>query len=810
MLTLPQCISPGLFLLVGSVAAISFVALLRCGRLKNIIQRSRDNYKNLLDASPFGIALTTSAGTVRVANKTLADFLGVDVADLKGQDLSELLDIDYWKYHSNVEDLKPGSFVVLPTVEFKQADGSIQYLTVRIFASTSWEDMFFWHLVDETDKIRLELEHRELLENVPVGIFRANMQGQLTYKNQCFYQFFENKNVPNTLKSLLGENLWTLIRKEITRKGATFSTGLLIENGQGKRHFMFSVKCCEYDGGLCMAGTLEDVTTLAELNRKLKSAMDKAKEASKAKSIFLAKMSHELRTPLNVIHGVAELLKDRISEESALDLISDLQYSSEHLTALIGDILDLAKIESGGLEINKEPFDLKHLMESLEKVLGVQARLKGLSFSVKIREGVPRYLLGDPVRIKQIIYNLVGNSLKFVEEGGILIAIESRGEREDGKAEIEIAVSDTGPGIPSNVLTTIFDPFVQDKEGKTKGGTGLGLAITKELAEMMGGSATVESTVGLGTVFRIVLALEPCDPKLVKRDEEISDFQQEMLPGRALIVDDVAMNRKVLRLLLESKQWATVEADNGKEALDILAHDQNFDVILMDVSMPVMDGLTATSKIKENDKLHHLPVIGITAHALSDDKKRFLNAGMDGYISKPVNSEKLWEEFSRLLGRERVPRQDSAGPPVCGIKKKGTSPVDVHALIETCQGIEELAKELIDDLVRECKGWLSAAEKAVAMKNVKDIRKVCHLIKGTASTVHAEELCKAAEELGGAARDGDMEMIEPGLERLQKAVSELIRWYEIYSTTSGSPSVHEPPSQTSLSNPLPSAQRSSL
>ena len=784
MLTLPQCINVSLFLFVVSVALVLFIALIWYIRLKNIIQHSRNNYRNLLDASPFGIALTSSAGTIHAANKSLADFLEIEITELKNQDLSELLDIDYWKFHSTVEALKPGSFVMLPTVELQQADGSCLYLTVRIFASNSDEDLFFWHVVDETDKIRLELEHRELLENVPVGIFRANMQGEITYKNFCYNHFFGNINVPNTLKSLLGENLWTLIRKEITKKGATFSTGLLIENWQGKRHFMFSVKCCEHDGILCMAGTLEDVTELAELNRKLKKAMDKAKEASKAKSVFLAKMSHELRTPLNVIHGVAELLKDRISDEEALELINDLQYSSDHLTALIGDILDLAKIESGSLELNMEPFDFKMLLESLEKVLGVQARLKGLSFSVKIRDGVPRYFIGDPVRIKQIIYNLVGNSLKFVEEGGVLIAVENRGEREDGKVEIEIAVSDTGPGMSDEVLDNIFELFVQDVEGKTKGGTGLGLAITKELAEMMGGSVSVESTLGLGTVFRIVLALKPCDPEVGNKITENHEVKEEILPGKALIVDDVAMNRKVLRLLLESKQWATVEADNGKQALDILEREQNFDVILMDVSMPVMDGLTATSKIKEDEKLRHLPVIGITAHALVDDKKRFLEAGMDGYISKPVNSEKLWKELSNLLGKKAVLERNSTDSSNTNEQKRSSEPVDVNALIKTCNGIEDLAKELIEDLVKECDNWLNKAERAVANKDNMEIRKVCHLIKGTAATVHAEQLHMAAETLGSAARMGDAETIYSGLAGLKKAVSELKIWYEeVYATT---------------------------
>ncbi len=801
MLLLPECIDPGLFYFVGAAAAFLFLALIRCGYLKHIVQRSRDHYKNLLDASPFGVALTTSAGTIHVANKSLADFLGTEVTELKGRDLSELLGIDYWRYYSSVEALRPGNFVVLPIVESKQPDGAIQYLTVRIFASGSEENLFFWHVVDETEKIRLELEHMELLENVPVGIFRSNMEGDLTYKNHKFQQFFENTSVPATLNALLGENLWTLIRKEIIKKGATFSTGLIIESEGNPKHFMFSVKCCEYDGGLCLAGTLEDVTSLAELNRRLKSAVDKAKEASKAKSAFLAKMSHELRTPLNVIHGVAELLRNRVTDDGALDLINDLQYSSEHLTALIGDILDLAKIESGGLEINKEPLDFQELINSLEKVLGVQARLKGLSFSVKIRDGVPRYFIGDPVRIKQIIYNLVGNSLKFVEEGGILIGIEGRGQKEDGKVEIEMAVSDTGPGIPSDVLPNIFKPFVQDKQGKIKGGTGLGLAITKELAEMMGGSISVESTVGLGTVFRVRLVVEPCQEDMVDKVSKVGHALDDVRPGRALIVDDVAMNRKVLRLLLETRKWGVVEAENGQQALDILEQDQAFDVVLMDVSMPVMDGVTATKRIKENKKTGHLPVIGITAHALADDKRRFLEAGMNSYISKPVNSDKLWEQLSVLSGMENhaegeEPAAEKPEPDM----DDSSEPVDMVALLDTCQGMNELAKELVEDLVKESGGWLDAAARAVDAKNLKEIRRVCHLVKGTASTVHAGELFLAAEELGRAARNGDMEMIGPGFSSLQDAVQRLKNWYEEGINNSEPSCAPGLPSQTSFGN----------
>ncbi len=415
------------------------------------------------------------------------------------------------------------------------------------------------------------------------------------------------------------------------------------------------------DSSKGMVFSLTDFTEQERINRELKleiekrimaqqesaKAREEAENANRAKSDFLAKMSHELRTPLNAIEGIVQLIKDRVDDPQSMELIEHLEKASRHLVALIGDILDFSKIESGKMELESVRFDLWKLFDEVVSTLSYRASDRDICLNLNLDPTTPRYRLGDPVRLKQIVFNLLGNSLKFVDRGNITVDVKPIDDKKGAGDILEIVVTDTGPGISEDALKKIFGKFEQGTEGVRKGGTGLGLAITNELTKLMGGNIRVSSSMGHGTVFTVQVKLDQAPSDIDQQPElDIEPVRNR----RALIADDVPVNRMVLRLLLKKNGWEVVEAQNGLEALQILQRDVKFDVIFMDISMPVMDGETANKKIKESDSpIKDIPVLALTAHAFSSDRDRLLKGGMQGYVSKPVRPVDLWGELNRVL-----------------------------------------------------------------------------------------------------------------------------------------------------------------
>ncbi len=766
----------------------------RSGRLVNVLRKSRDSFKSLVDLSPYGVALTDTNGKIISSNRALAALLGMDVRALKGASFPELLNLDSQDILARASSLGSGEVLKLPLVESTNSQGELCQLRPCLFYDRSQKGLLFWHVQDQTTYLELEKRFEELVESVPVGLFWAENDGKIGATNPEFDKLFSKGEVPSTMKELLGAQAWEEASNSLKRHGDIFKTRIVKEEDDKNKYLKLEIKKCEHGASTYYAGILKDVTVEYELQQQLQEALNEAKAANRAKSSFLSQMSHEFRTPLNVIQGMATILQDKVAKPDALELVADLKKAAEHLTSLIGDILDLAKIESGRLSLEMRPFDLKALLDDLEDVLGVQAHLKDLEFRIKFPDDLHRFYMGDPVRIRQIIFNIAGNGIKLTQNGWVEVAVSQKEGAASGKMRrLELKISDTGPGIPEEILPQLFEPFVQAEDGRKAGGTGLGLSIARQLAEMMNGFIRVESTKGKGSVFTVELELEALDACLVP--ESALEVADELEPGLALVADDVPMNRKVLRMYLEKKGWKVKEASNGKEVLELLQKEKEvFDVVLMDVSMPEMDGREATRLIKQNEKWKAIPVIAVTAHAMADDRKKLLEAGMDGYVSKPVKPEALWLEMERLLLKEEkgakvfkgkdepeeakgaAAIKNDAKPKIGEAETNRDIPLDYAALVKTCQGMEELAQELLLATLDECPKWLEDARKAVASCDAKEIRRICHLIRGSASTVHAEQLNNAAARLGAAAREGRTEEYLELLKALEEAAVALDNW----------------------------------
>ncbi len=387
----------------------------------------------------------------------------------------------------------------------------------------------------------------------------------------------------------------------------------------------------------------------------LKQEKELAEQSAQYKSQFLANISHEIRTPMNAIIGLSNLMNDTELTAKQQEYTGAIHQSSKNLLSIINDLLDHAKIESGKFTFNNKPFDLEVSINQLYNTLIFKAKEKGLVFGTKIDEDVPKQLVGDSVRLQQILLNLTGNALKFTEKGEVLVNVHKI-EEQEGRVELLFTVSDTGVGIPKEKLEMIFESFKQaDEEVFAKyGGTGLGLSIAKELVEQQGGALKIKSKVGKGTILEFNLPFEIAEISEPQKVTPIGSFDFEDL--NILLVEDTYFNQMLALELLKNKiEGVQIDvADNGKIALEKL-ESNNYDLILMDVKMPVMDGFEATSAIRKmkNEK-RKIPILALTANAVPEQLEKCKAVGMNDIVTKPINGDELFEKMSLILATDRA------------------------------------------------------------------------------------------------------------------------------------------------------------
>ncbi len=437
-----------------------------------------------------------------------------------------------------------------------------------------------------------------------------------------------------------------------------------------------------------MAAQIRERTGALESARnRAEQASWQADQASRAKSDFLSKMSHELRTPLNGVLGYAQILKrDHNINESQRDTLDAIENCGQHLLELINDVLDIARIESGKLDLNIRPANMHQLVQRVVDVVKPRALEKGLDFEVDT-SGLPYAIYTDAMRLRQILINLLGNAIKFTDEGYVKLRVEN----DLDTSVLTIYVEDSGAGIPEHRLDEIFGPFAQTISGKRAGGAGLGLAISKQLAIALGGELRARSKPGEGSVFSINLPYTLAEDQLSTAPPPSREVPSlpEGCSFRVLVADDNATNRDIMVQLLKDAGFETFQADDGEEVLEIV-HCEPLDLILMDIRMPVIDGLTASSKIRENAAYDDIRIIAVSATVLPEMQEEIMRCGCDAFIAKPVDARVLFEEIETQLGVEMVA---SAGgeSPVAGIAERGAG-ADLN--LEPGEGSVELLQQI--------------------------------------------------------------------------------------------------------------------
>jgi PAS domain S-box-containing protein len=399
---------------------------------------------------------------------------------------------------------------------------------------------------------------------------------------------------------------------------------------------------------------LEDVTERRRDAQALARARDEAEAASRAKSRFLANTSHELRTPLNALLGLARLVRSPdVDEPRRQQYIEQISDSAETLSAILSDILDLSKIEAGRLTLDQMPFDLQDLLDRLTQAYGTLADARGLQLLTTLDEDMPEMVLGDPVRVRQVLSNYLSNALKFTTQGRT-----TRWMRRLHGARVRFEVIDTGPGIDAAMRERLFQPFSQGDDSITRriGGTGLGLSICRELARLMGGEVGMEPAPGGGSLFWAVLPLPPAQADA--RDTTGGTLQAELLAGaRVLLVEDNAVNMMIAAALLQQWGVEVSQAAHGAQAVEMVeqaaAEDRLFDVVLMDMQMPVMGGEAATQVLRRRFSGEVLPIVALTAAALVSERQQAMRAGMNDFLTKPIDASRLRATLARLVGARR-------------------------------------------------------------------------------------------------------------------------------------------------------------
>ena len=620
-----------------------------------------------------------------------------------------------------------------------------------------------------------EMRYRKLFRQSQDAIYISNLRGQLLEVNKAALDLFgyerEEMLRMTAMRLYANPEDRERFRRTIAINGSVKNYEVKLLNKEGKTmDCVLSATVRKNTEGEVVGyqGIVRDVTELRRTQSLIK-AKELAERSAHLKEKFLANMSHEIRTPMNAVIGLSNLLRNSEMNEQQQKYADGIQTASEHLLVLINDILDFSKIEAGKLEIELVDFDIGQVLHNVYQTFKLKAAEKNLELLLDMESDMPTQLKGDPTRLMQILLNLVSNAVKFTESGNV--EIKAKVFAEDRKtATLAFSVTDTGIGIPQEKLENIFNSFEQVSSNTTRkfGGTGLGLAITKKLVEMQGGTISVKSKKGEGSSFIFVLKFTKSekDAQQYQKNNQIWD-KQPLNNLNILLVEDNKLNQVVAVDTI--KTWGNNinidVANNGKEGVE-MAQQKPYDLVLMDVQMPEMNGYNATRFIREQLELKDLPILAMTAYATSGEAEKTIMAGMNDYISKPFNPNKLYRKIASLT-RRGIKKTHDAEVEVSETDKRETSGnvsenadkqapkaerneynlIDLHFLNEAVMGNESLKVDMIEIMLQETPDELGKLVQFCEDKNWKRLGAMAHKFKSAAQYMGLKDMVELIKHI---------------------------------------------------------------
>jgi PAS domain S-box-containing protein len=637
----------------------------------------------IIQTAPISLLMTDRRMSVISASPRWIESHQLGAEQVVGRSLYDLFPGAYERWGSVYDQCLAGASIRADRVEATRKDGSNIWLQMEI---TPWRDasgevgglIITSH--DVTDMVealerteRSEERLRLAMEIADIHVWELDYRRKELIKvgaDEAEAHFF---NEPTTYAQL-ARDIWSTIdlrdlpyveaawKRHLT-EGAPYRPEYRLRRSddkevwvQGAIHYLTD----EDNKPLRMIGALQNITDRKASERALVQAKEEAESATRAKSAFLATMSHEIRTPLNGVLGMAQAMAMGEVTDQQREHLEVIRQSGESLLAILNDVLDLSKIEAGKLELEQAEFDISEVARGAHGTFAATAQAKGLDFELEVERGARGVYRGDSVRVRQILYNLVSNALKFTETGGVKVVVGRRDK------QLSISVADTGIGIAPEKLASLFQKFEQADASTTRryGGTGLGLAICRDLAELMGGTIDGASTPGEGATFTVELPLKRIAASAARAAKPVFEARApvEGLSVRVLAAEDNGMNQLVLRTLLELVGVEPVIVGNGREAVDAWAREP-WDLILMDVQMPEMDGPTATGVIRARERAEgraRTPIVALTANAMAHQVTEYLQSGMDDFVAKPIEASQLYAVIQKALDKAQDARAASA------------------------------------------------------------------------------------------------------------------------------------------------------
>ncbi|WP_245776620.1 response regulator [Spirosoma endophyticum] len=693
---------------------------------------------------------------------------------------------------------------VLLETRTAQSKRSAEYATIsNLIGAITALAMILWAMylislaLRNSNRINQKLSESEqqlktLLEAVPVPVVIVDRYGKVYLANGAATQLFSNLKDFDSYAEMTNSVMYYRfphgepypIEQRPTYRALQGEASRVDDlemriNGKAIQLLCSSSPVYNADGDLEYVVTSSiDISDRVQSLQRLQEAKELAEKAVKLKENFLANMSHEIRTPLNAMLGFSELLGTTVLDDEQKEFIGLIRTAGKNLLTIINDILDISKIEAGMIRLESIPFSIQLLTGSIKTMFQPTAADKNLHLTVETDPDLPPVFLGDPTRLTQILLNLLSNAIKFTKKGGVTLRVE-KGESTTESVRVRIIVQDTGIGIESEALPHIFERFQQANNFTTRyyGGTGLGLNIVKSLSELQGGSIIVDSTVGEGSRFTIEI------PYLIAK-EQINLDQTQRSTGknpserdvRVLVVEDNLMNQKLVLQVLKRLGYQAKVADDGQRALDML-QETAFDVILMDIQMPIMDGYETTRQIRSKfDKT--VPIIAMTAHALASEQEECLKAGMNDFLSKPFKMEELQQLIRKYLP---VTNLAATVTPQNELTAKPLSNFSAKLLLEAVGNDLDLAIELLEIYVSQTPDEIEKLQLALDQQDIATVGKLIHTQKVHTKMLgmsRATQLILDTEAL--VRKDGDIEGILPLMKQYMIEIKEVLPHITLY------------------------------